>query len=983
MQPFHQPAHQPAHQAVCWAGRLASLALPALLLLAACSGEAANPPGAEATISALATSNAALATQVADLSNALTTPAPGGATPAQAAVEAPPATVAAPASPLAAPAAEPAAAPAVPGSLLPRLVANLPLAPEGATLNDLRFDAASNRLYITDTADRLHVLDATSFAELATLPLGGSLELDAQHGRLYVYQPYVREGEDPTIHVVDTTTLAEIGALRGGALAIDVERNRLFVGEPYTYSSTDAAPGVRVIDGATLELLGEIDQPGAPLYNPARNELLIVAYTVYTANPESFAVTGDLFPELTDLAQIGMLWCNGCRWVDNAWALPATGLIAVDLRAHCAGKGCGVEDAPRWLDAATLAPVASNSAPELQADCGSAVSAVGAVGERFYRNRFYNRTVAFTNLFVDDAAGAPITLRDGLSIEFVNAQTGQGYLYDGRVIDLATLTPVGRWPAACILAYDPASGRLYGKREGSLYVIEERGGAPPETALPQVEALPDAWITGLVASPNFASDNTLLATTETGALYRSVDGGAAWAKLRGGLPDEEYQQLYAFFSPAYAVDQTIYVTGQRSDAWGYGVWRSTDGGDAWAPLWNNLQHLRGEAITFAPDFAQNPTLVLKARFHDVLTGVSGSSYQQSTDGGLSWSLVVTGDAASGAGQVALPPVNELLPGAAGDGAPAVQQDFAQNRVLLAADGRTWVTTTLATAPGDLVIGLFPAPGYPADATLYVVSGSTLWRTTDGGVTWDQWDDTRFAAPDDYDNKIRAALVTPLLPDGGYRLYLGAGAGAVIALDPATMKWQEVAATVAAPAEQASAEAAAADATGALLPTPTPAPAAPLTGEPPAGLFRPAGDFALNWENNQETQQALGWARTAQPTNSTAAIQRFDNGVMIWVQETGLIYAVLHDGRWFSFEDTFREGDAESDPAFSPPEGRQQPMRGFGKLWREQPDLRDAIGWALAKEEPATATRQPFERGEILRVGVFLYTMAGAEAGRWQ
>ena len=973
--------------------RLASLALPALLLLAACSGEAASPPGAEATISALATSNAALATQVADLSAALNTPAAAAVAPAQPAAESRPAAESQPAvedQPAALPAsASPRATPAagaatVPGSQLPRLVANLPLAPEGATLHDLRFDAASNRLYVTDTADRLHVLDATSFAELATLPLGGNLELDAQHGRLYVYQPYVREGEDPTIHVVDTTTLAEVGALRGGALAIDAARNRLFVGEPYTYSSTEDASGVRVIDGATLELLGEIDQPGAPLYNPARDELLIVAYTVYTANPETFEVTGDLFPELTDLAQIGLLWCNGCRWVDNAWVLPAAGLIAVDVSAHCAGKGCGMEDAPRWLDAATLTPITPAAAPELQADCGSAVSVVGAVGERFYRNRFYNRYVAFTNLFVEDTAGAPITLRDGLSIEFVNAQTGQGYLSDGRVIDLATLTPVGRWPAACVMAYDPANGRLYGKREGSLYVIEERGGAPPETALPQVEALPDAWITGLVASPNFALDNTLLAKTESGALYRSVDGGATWARLRGGLPDDDYQQIYATFSPAYAADRTIYVTGQRSDAWGYGVWRSTDGGDTWAPLWNNLQHLRGEAINFAPDFAQNPTLVLKAKFHDVLTGVSGSSYQQSTDGGLSWSLVVTGDYATPAGEVALPPVSELLTGAAGESAPAVQQDFAQNRVLLAADGRTWVTTTLTTAPGELVLGAFPAPGYPADATFYIVSGSTIWRTTDGGATWVQWDDARFAAPDDYDNKIRAALVTPLLTEGGYRLYVGAGAGAVIALDPATMAWKEVAPAAAPPvAAEAGAETAAANESDSLLPTPTPAPAAPLTGEPPAGLFRPEGDFALNWENNVDTQQALGWALTAQPTSSTAALQRFDNGVMIWAQETGRIYAVLHDGRWFSFEDTCSEGEAEFDPAFSPPEGRQQPMRGFGKLWREQPDLRDAIGWALAKEEPATATRQPFERGEILRVGVFMYTMAGEEAGRWK
>ncbi|MCB0149220.1 MAG: hypothetical protein KDE01_16410, partial [Caldilineaceae bacterium] len=106
----------------------------------------------------------------------------------------------------------------------------------------------------------------------------------------------------------------------------------------------------------------------------------------------------------------------------------------------------------------------------------SAVSAAGLVGDRYYRNRMYDRYVVYTNLYVDDLAGQPITWRDGLSTEFVNANTGQGYLFDGRVIDLATLSPIGQWPAACVLGYDAERGLLFGKREGSLYVIAERGG---------------------------------------------------------------------------------------------------------------------------------------------------------------------------------------------------------------------------------------------------------------------------------------------------------------------------------------------------------------------------------------------------------------------------------------------------------------------------------------------------------------------------
>jgi hypothetical protein len=261
-------------------------------------------------------------------------------------------------------------------------------------------------------------------------------------------------------------------------------------------------------------------------------------------------------------------------------------------------------------------------------------------------------------------------------------------------------------------------------------------------------------------------------------------------------------------------------------------------------------HLRGEAITFASDFAQSQTLVLKARFHDVLTGVSGASYQQSTDGGLSWTLVVTGSNSTPAGAAPLPPVSELLPGASLAVAPVVEQDLASNQVRFSADGSAWLTTTITTAPGELLLGIFPTPGDPADPAIYVASESALWRSLDAGVTWAQWGDARFADPDDLDNKIHALAVSPLLADGSHRLFIGTGAGEVITLDPTTLAWTPLAASPVAATDGALT---------AALPTPTPAAVTPLTGEPPAGFYRPAGDLALRWENDARVQQALGWA----------------------------------------------------------------------------------------------------------------------------
>jgi len=55
-----------------------------------------------------------------------------------------------------------------------------------------------------------------------------------------------------------------------------------------------------------------------------------------------------------------------------------------------------------------------------------------------------------------------------------------------------------------------------------------------------------------------------------------------------------------------------------------------------------------------------------------------------------------------------------------------------------------------------------------------------------------------------------------------------------------------------------------------------------------------------------------------------------------------------------FDDAFREGSPESDPRYAPPAGKQQPVRGFGLVWRANPGVREALGWALDKEQGYTA-----------------------------
>ena len=96
-----------------------------------------------------------------------------------------------------------------------------------------------------------------------------------------------------------------------------------------------------------------------------------------------------------------------------------------------------------------------------------------------------------------------------------------------------------------------------------------------------------------------------------------------------------------------------------------------------------------------------------------------------------------------------------------------------------------------------------------------------------------------------------------------------------------------------------------------------------------------------------------------------AEQRFERGWMLWLQPVGQIWVLsVSDSSeyiWTTYSDTFVEGEAESDPELDPPEGLFQPVRGFGKLWRENPEVKAKVGWAL-DDELGHTTRYEYHPG---------------------
>jgi hypothetical protein len=124
-------------------------------------------------------------------------------------------------------------------------------------------------------------------------------------------------------------------------------------------------------------------------------------------------------------------------------------------------------------------------------------------------------------------------------------------------------------------------------------------------------------------------------------------------------------------------------------------------------------------------------------------------------------------------------------------------------------------------------------------------------------------------------------------------------------------------------------------------------------------------FGQVWNDNPTVRDGLGCPTEAEKSVQ-AAEETFEDGYMFWREDLGRIYALYDDSStWQSFADTWKEGDPESDPAIVPPAGFYQPVRGFGKVWREEPGVRDNLGWATMEERGFSASVQAFEEGLMI------------------
>ncbi len=173
------------------------------------------------------------------------------------------------------------------------------------------------------------------------------------------------------------------------------------------------------------------------------------------------------------------------------------------------------------------------------------------------------------------------------------------------------------------------------------------------------------------------------------------------------------------------------------------------------------------------------------------------------------------------------------------------------------------------------------------------------------------------------------------------------------------------------------------------PTPTPTPT-PFPTIPPAPTFTTAptriaptatriaptpAPLACNipvaaWaQENFKQQSILNYATQrlgcplAIARNVNMAVQNFSNGVMFWREDTRKIYVIYLGNTWEEYDDTWDASQPVGGAETPPSSVFRAPIRGFGKVWREQlggPNAR--IGWAMGGEIAVADELQDFERG---------------------
>lgn len=625
------------------------------------------------------------------------------------------------------------------------------------------------RLFVNDTAGALYEMDTARLEDgeirlVRSVAAGkGELALDHNNGLLLVAG---WAGLPNQVGVIDLSRFSVTGVITGGdRVALDTRHAHAIVG------NHDREGPTLVWDLMNAQHVGTLPARGIPAYNPLRDEIMVGGEGVLLFDAGSLRPTGSIpTPQEQNLCAD----CVGQTVVTDLRVLPSSGLLRIETGMVSAGKGTGWPESSRLYDLETLQEEPWAATWVGTGDGLAFAPSNGVV----MQNLQYARYISRQNLVARRAAdGMVLDWRDGLSLELLSPDGRIGYVADGdRWLALATdgFQPLGYTRRYAVQQFDAAHEVFFAFDGSRLVMLRPKWGDPLAVARPEAVQLTQA-IRSVALFAGEQEPSAVFAVSGN-RLFRSLDGGRNWHILRGGLPQADQGpsgHLVVALSPAFAEDRTL-LAGGWDGARGLGVWRSTDSGDTWQPLWQGLQHLRVERLVVSQRYVEDGEVLAYCLFDDLLQFESGRSVYRFGTAAARWHKVAQAPHAPGSSQILPPP--EALWSRRNTTSGRTQGDWPDVESSKLAD---------LAAAGEYVVGQATVGASASEVDHYLMTNRRLYRLESGSSHWQMVDCSKLAQG----SAVYTAMAASYAPAKGTSLALGREDGAVDLVEAAKLPWQ--------------------------------------------------------------------------------------------------------------------------------------------------------------------------------------------------
>jgi photosystem II stability/assembly factor-like uncharacterized protein len=240
--------------------------------------------------------------------------------------------------------------------------------------------------------------------------------------------------------------------------------------------------------------------------------------------------------------------------------------------------------------------------------------------------------------------------------------------------------------------------------------------------------------------------NVIYAATATGGVWKSTNAGVAWTPVFDSVRTGGVGAIaVAPSNPDVVWVGTGESNNMRSSSWGTGVYKSTDGGKTWSgAMLPKSQHI-GKIVIDPRD----PNTVYVAALGPLWAPGGERGLYKTTDGGKTWTNTKEISKYTGFAEIAMDPSNPDVLYAAAQMRERREYGFLpagpEAAIFKTTDGaKSWTQLKTGLPAGDLGrIGLSVCSSRPA--TVYAMvharaPGNGLYRSDDAGTTWRQVND---------------------------------------------------------------------------------------------------------------------------------------------------------------------------------------------------------------------------------------------------